>query len=291
MTERPRVACIIVNWNGWKDTILCLDALTHSTYGPTFIVVVDNGSTDGSVDRIRAAHPETVVLESPQNLGFAGGNNIGIRYALERGVDYLWLLNNDTEPDPNALAALVSKASSDRGLGAVASICYYASAPSIVQAWAGARVNLWMGYGRNATEPHADDWFDSLYGASMLVASAAVQDVGLLDEGFFHYWEETEFCLRLRKQGWRLAAAPDSCILHKVAASTGGNTLILDRYSTASVLRILQLHSAMPRLAMVLFLAGRFALRVARLRFAQCRSVWYGILDFRRMLPIASKIR
>ena len=125
----------------------------------------------------------------------------------------------------------------------------------------------------------------------MLVASAAVQDVGLLDEGFFHYWEETEFCLRLRKQGWRLAAAPDSRILHKVGASTGGNSLILDRYFTTSGLRILQLHSEMPRVAMCLFLSVRFVRRLLRLRFAQCRSVWDGIMDFRRTLPIAYRIR
>jgi GT2 family glycosyltransferase len=251
---------------------------------------VDNGSTNDSVARIRAAHPETLLLESGENLGFAGGNNIGIRHALARGADYLWLLNNDTKPAPEALSALVAKALTDRSIGAVASICYYASMPSTVQVWAGARVNLWIGTAINTSEPHEDSWFHSLYGASLLISRTALEDVGLLDESFFLYLEETEFCLRLRKRGWRLAAAPDSSVLHKVNASIQGDKLILDRYSTASGLRILQLHSPVPHLASALFLIVRFARRILRLDFARCRSVWSGIQDYRRTLPASSRI-
>jgi len=291
MTTQPNVTCIVLNWNGWRDTVECLKALKECRYRNLTIIVVDNGSTNDSVARIRAAHPDGLVLESGKNLGFAGGNNIGIRYAMAQGAEYVWLLNNDTEPAPDALSALVAKALIDRRIGAVASICYYADKPSTVQAWAGTRVNLWIGYARNSTEPHGDDWFHSLYGASMLIARPALQDAGLLDEGFFHYWEETEFCLRLRKKGWRLAAAPDSHVLHKVAASTGGNSLVLDRYFTASGLRVLRLHSVAPRLAMFLFLMGRFVRRILRFQFSRCRSVWEGIQDYRQSLPIAPKTR
>ena len=230
------------------------------------------------------------MLESGKNLGFAGGSNIGIRYAFAHSADYIWLLNNDTKPHPHALSALVAKAQTDSRIGAVASICYYADRPSIVQVWAGARVNLWVGYGKNTTVPHPDSWFHSLYGASMLVARPAIEDVGMLDEGFFHYWEETEFCLRLREKGWLLGAAPESRVLHKVAASTGGNNRILDRYATTSVLRLLRLHSKTPRLAMFIFLTVRFIRRVGRFQFSQCRSVWEGIHDYRKTLPITPKI-
>jgi GT2 family glycosyltransferase len=264
--------------------------LKKCTYEQLSVVIVDNGSSNDSVERIRAVHPEIPIRKSGKNLGFAGGNNIGIRYALEQGADYIWLLNNDTEPAPDALATLVAKALTDRRIGAAASICYYADAPSTVQAWAGARINLWIGYARNSTESHGDDWFHALYGASMLVARTAVQDAGLLDEGFFHYWEETEFCLRLRKRGWLLAAAPSSCVLHKVAASTGRGSPVLDRYFTASGLRILRLHSPAPGLAMFLFLAARFTRRILRLQFSRCRSVWEGIQDYRHMLPVVPKI-
>jgi GT2 family glycosyltransferase len=252
---------------------------------------VDNGSTDNSVARIRAAHPDILLLENGTNLGFAGGNNVGIRHAVARGTEYLWLLNNDTKPAPDALSALVAKTVTDRGIGAVASICYYADAPSVVQIWAGGRVYLWRGYARNTTVPHGDDWFHCLNGASMLIASAAVEDAGLLDEGFFLYCEDTEFCLRLRKRGWRIAAAPDSCVLHKVSASSGGNRRILDRYETASFLRLLRLYSPTPLLASFIFLAVRFARRLLRLQFARCGSVWAGIQDYRRMLPLSPRIR
>jgi GT2 family glycosyltransferase len=282
LNPNPRVACVVLNWNGWKDTLDCLDALNKCTYPELSVIVVDNGSTDDSVARITAAHRHAALLTSENNLGFAGGNNIGIRHALEHGAELVWLLNNDTQPDTGALSALVEKARSDQQIGAVASICYFASAPSRVQAWAGARVNLWIGYSRLTTKPHADDWFDTLNGTSMLVTKAAFEDAGFLDEGFFLYWEDTEFCLRLRRKGWRIAAAPHSRVLHKVNASTGGNRVLLDRYETASVLRLLRLHSPIPRLAPALCLAIRFARRLLRLQFSRCRSVWLGIQDFRR---------
>jgi len=287
----PQVACIVLNWNGWRDTIACLSALKECAYPQFTVIVVDNGSTDDSVARIRSAHPKTLLLESGKNLGFAGGNNTGIRYALAHGADYIWLLNNDTKPAPDALSALLSKALSDERIGAVASICYSSDSPSTVQAWAGARVNLWIGYGRNTTVPHEDDWFHSLNGTSLLLARTAFEDAGLLDEGFFLYWEDTEFCLRLRKKGWRLAAAPSSRILHKVNASTGGNKILLDRFQTTSGLRLLSLHSPAPKLASFLFLAIRFSRRLLRLQFARCRSVWLGLQDYRRSLPISPRIR
>lgn len=282
LKAHPQVSCIVLNWNGWADTIECLSALRECNYPHLTVIVVDNGSTDDSVVRLKSAYPDILLLKSGRNLGFSGGNNVGIRHALDSGADYVWLLNNDARPAPDALAALVAKAVSDKSVGAVASICFYADAPSTVQAWAGSRVNLWIGYGRLCTEPHGDDWFHSLNGSSMLVSSAAIGDVGLLDEGFFLYWEDTEFCLRLRKKGWRIAAAPDSRVLHKVNASTGGNRIVLDRYQTASGLRLLRLHSPVPNLAQFLFLTIRFSRRILRLEFARCRSVWAGIQDYRQ---------
>jgi GT2 family glycosyltransferase len=280
-----------LNWNGWKDTLACLEALQRCEYSDLSLIVVDNGSTDDSVVKIRAAHPEIVVLESRLNLGFAGGNNIGIRHALAQGVEYVWLLNNDTEPDPQALAALVAKAACEKSIGAVASICYYADAPTEVEAWGGAHVNLWIGYGRNSRKPREDGWFDSLNGTSMLIARRALDDVGLLDQVFFLYWEDTEFCLRLRKKGWRIAAAGDSRVLHKVNASTGGNKIVLDRHQTASGLRLLRLHARAPRVAMTLFLAIRFAKRLLRFQWTRCQSVWAGVQDYRTQLSVEPKIR
>src|SRR5579862_243943 len=287
----PQVSCVVLNWNGWRDTLDCLEALKESAYPRLRLIVVDNGSTDGSVARIQAAHPNVLLLQTGRNLGFAGGNNAGIRYALSDGADYVWLLNNDTRPDRDCLLALVEKATKDKAIGAVASVCYYASSPAKVEAWAGARVNLWIGYGRNTREPRQDDWIHSLNGTSMLISRAALEDVGLLDEGFFLYWEDTEFCLRLRKRGWRIAAAPNSRILHKVNASTGGNRIVLDRYLTASGLRLLRLHSPAPNLASLLFLTMRFWRRLLRLQFSLCRSVFFFFFFFFLVLPVSQRVR
>ena len=291
LDSHPRVACIVLNWNGWRDTIECLDALRLCTYRNVTVIVLDNGSTDNSVAKIRAAHPDMLLLQTRINLGFAGGNNIGIRHALAHRADYLWLLNNDTKPAPDALSALVSKARTDARIGAVASICYDAGAPSTVQIWAGGRVNLWIGYIHNSTTPRSDDWFHTLNGTSILIARSALEDIGLLDEGFFLYWEDTDFCLRLRKRGWRLAAASESRILHKISASTGGNRYTLDRYLTASGLRLLRLHSPAPRFSLFLFVTMRLARRILRLQLARCKSVWAGVQDFRQKLPVSPKIR
>ena len=287
----PWVTCVVINWNGWQDTVECLDALKRCSYPQLTIIVVDNGSTDDSMKRICSAHPDVMILESERNLGFAGGNNVGIRHAMAHGADYLWLLNNDTQVAPDALSALVAKATSDKQIGAVASVCYYADAPSEVEAWGGARVNLWIGYGRNSRRPRPDAWFHSLNGTSLLIARRAIEDAGMLDEVFFLYWEDTEFCLRLRKSGWRIAAAADSRVLHKVNASTGGNKILLDRHQTASGLRLLRLHSPCPHVAMFLFLAIRFARRMFRLQFARCKSVWRGLQDYRSHLSVEAKIR
>jgi GT2 family glycosyltransferase len=276
----PQVSCIILNWNGWAHTIECLSALRECTYKGMTPIVVDNGSTDNSVAQIRVAFPDLLVLESGKNLGFAGGNNLGIRHALTHGADYVWLLNNDTKPDPHALSALVAKALTDTTIGAVASICYYADSPSTVQAWAGARVNLWTGSLCLSTEPQPDEWFDALNGTSFLISSSAIEEVGLLDESFFLYWEDTDFCLRLRKKGWRIAAAPYSRVLHKVCASTGRNRLIVDRYGVSSGLRLLARHSPAPLLAMMCFLTRKFTRRLFLAQLGGCKTVWAGARDY-----------
>ena len=126
MKSKPlsQVCCVVLNWNGWADTLECMGALRECTYPRLTIIVVDNGSTNDSVARIKSAYPDILLLESGSNLGFSGGNNIGIRHALALGADFVWLLNNDTRPAADALDALVEKALSDGGIGAVGSICY-----------------------------------------------------------------------------------------------------------------------------------------------------------------------
>ena len=199
-----RVSILLLNWNNWKDTNECLASLKGLDYGDWEVIVIDNGSSDGSVSRIREQFPAAEIMELGENLGYARGNNEGIRAALNRGAEYVWILNNDTTVDPAALRALVDRAEADPKIGAVGSAIYYASAPGRLQAWGGGHVNFWLGRSHHFLRPVADDRIQFLTGASVLLRRPMLESVGLLDEGFFLYWEDSDICFRMRAVGWRL---------------------------------------------------------------------------------------
>jgi GT2 family glycosyltransferase len=274
------VGCVLLNWNGWRDTVTCLAALAKLDYSNLSVVVVDNGSTNDSVARIRAAFPGTPLIETGKNLGFAGGVNAGIRYVLQRNADFVWLLNNDTEPRPGALAELVRKALSDPDFGAVGSVLLYAHDPTAVQAWGGGKVNCWIGHTSHALSPREDAWFDYLTAASVLLPRRALADVGLLDESYFLYWEDGDLSFRLRRRGWKLGVAADSIVLHKANASTGGNRSKIDRFSTASGIRFLRKYAPLPWLAIPLFMGMRIGKRAITGQFARIRDVTGGWRDY-----------
>ncbi|HIP87591.1 MAG TPA: glycosyltransferase family 2 protein, partial [Anaerolineales bacterium] len=144
----PRVTAIVVNWNGLEDTIACLASLAEVDYPSLEVVVVDNGSTDGSPALLRQRFPRLALLETGENLGYAGGNNVGVRYVLERGADYVLLLNNDTEVAPGFLRRLVEVAEADPRVGVVGPTIYYYDRPDVVWSAGGAidwrRGRAWM---------------------------------------------------------------------------------------------------------------------------------------------------
>src|SRR5215213_2485085 len=127
----PKVFIIILNWNGWQDTLECLASLNGLAYSSYEIVVVDNGSTDESEIRIREARPDITLLQTGSNLGYAGGNNVGIRYALEQGAEYVWLLNNDTVVHPASLRTLTSLMQEDSRIAFLSPEMYYYDEPGV----------------------------------------------------------------------------------------------------------------------------------------------------------------
>ena len=292
-TAEPLVGCVIVNWNGWRDTVACLDALRQIEYSRLFVVIVDNGSSDDSVSRIQAAHPAVHLLQTGKNLGFSGGNNAGIREVMRQEVKYVWLLNNDTQPARAALRELVRSAEEDFRLGAVGSVLHYAAAPQKIQAWGGGWINLWSGRSTHATAPPKPGRrLDFLTAASMLVRRKTFEDVGLMDDRFFLYWEDAELCFRLRQNSWDLGVARHAIVLHKVSASTRKRTSPTDRYFTSSAIRFLSQYSPVPRLAAFLFLSLRILHRVLGGRLKAIRNVWQGVQDYRNRdrwaaLPLA----
>lgn len=241
----PRVAIVVVNWNGWPETSRCLDALRRLDYPCWEVVVIDNASTDGSVRRLAELHPEAEILASAENLGFAAGSNAGIERALAGGSDYVWLLNNDALPDAGALRALVSKAEEDPQIAAVGSVVYEGTGARTVQAWGGGWADPRTGRSAHFRKPVATDRLDYITGASLLLRRQAIERSGSLDERFFLYFEDTELGFRYRRDGWRLAVAQDSVVIHQ-----GGTSSVkvpereLDRHRTRSLVMFLRMHAS-----------------------------------------------
>ncbi len=278
--DNPSIFCIIVNWNGWRDTLACLQSLMAQDYPHLKVLVVDNASSDDSVSRIREAYPQVTLMESGANLGFSGGCNVGIRAALAMDADFVWLLNNDTVAPPDTLARLYA-AAGDQKIGIVGTVLRFMHDPSLVQAWGGGKVLRWMGYTIHFTSPSnfGEDTF--LTFASVLIRRELFLDIGLLDEGYFMYFDDSDFCFRARRAGWKLAIATDTAVLHKEGASADSKkSPRMDRISTASGLRFLRLHRSLPLLAMFLFLSSRFAERLLFADLSGLRAVWLGFTDW-----------
>lgn len=213
----PRVVIVLLNWNGREDTLECLDSLRFLRYPNARVLLVDNASSDDSVACVRARHPEVEVIVNAANLGFAAGNNVGIRRALAQGADYVWLLNNDTVVSSEALGALVEEAQQGARVGVVGSVLYEYDRPLAVQAWGGGTLRPWLGITTQHTAPQAR--VDHIVGASMLLRAEMLREVGLLDEDFFFFMEDTELSLRARRAGWHLRVAPRSFVFHKGGSS------------------------------------------------------------------------
>lgn len=227
----PKVFIIVLNWNGWQDTIECLGSL-QKVYYPNFeVAVVDNGSTDESVQKIDE------FLKSPQNklqaascelqanLGFSGGNNAGIRYALKHGTDYVLLLNNDTTVAPDFLSKLVEAGESDPLIGVAGPLIFFYHDPSRVW-FAGGKINWLMNKGTHLHYQETDRGqlshnfeTDYITGCALLIKREAVERIGLMTEDYFLYYEDADWSIRAKKAGYKIVLVPEAKIWHKVSSS------------------------------------------------------------------------
>ena len=225
---RPRVAMVILNWNGWADTRRCLDALGRDRADWWRAVVVDNASTDGSWAALRAyadSRPWITPLAAGGNLGFAGGHNVGIRRALVEGVDIVVLLNNDALFVPGGLARLVAAFAGRPELGQVGPIVTYRDAPDTVW-WAGGVYHAWANVTRHPgmrrpVTPRRSGPTGYVSGCAVAVSRAALETAGLLDEGFFLNFEDVDWSLRIRRVGWAVELLAEPLVHHAVSASQG----------------------------------------------------------------------
>jgi len=226
MLSEPLVYIIILNYNGYKDTIECIHSLKDIDYKNYKIVVVDNNSVDNSIEKIKNTFNEIVVLNTGINLGYAGGNNYGIKYALENKANYICVINNDVIVDRNFLKPLVDYMENNKNVGIVGpAVCEYYD-KNIVQS-TGAKINLAKGnvplinYGKkysNITKSKVIEC-DYISGACLLFRKDLVNEIGYIPESYFLFYEETEWCLKVKRRGYKVVCLPNSKIYHKGSAS------------------------------------------------------------------------
>jgi len=282
MNHSEKIYIILVNYNGWKDTIECLESIFKSNYPSFQVIVCDNASSDNSIENIKrwaegfitpdinfdnplkhlstpvvlkplpysyyqykdlvaGVKPDSlsddplILIDTGANLGFAGGNNVGARFAqMKNDYTHIWFLNNDTVIEKNAMEELVacySRSRKDkRKTGIIGSKLLYYNKPDTIQAVGGVYYRS-LAYSRHIGSGQIDHGqFDTEYlkmdyvvGASMFVSKDFIDDVGMMSDEYFIYYEETDWITRGRRKGWEIGYAYKSRVYHKEGASVGAN--------------------------------------------------------------------
>lgn len=223
--RHPKVVSIVLNWNGWRDTAECLRSLARLEGVDHEPLVVDNGSTDGSVERLRGEFPGLLVVETGANLGFGGGVNRGIAAAMARGAEFLWLLNNDATVAPDSLAALVATLRERPDAGFACSKILLADRPDVLW-YAGGTCDTPTGFVRHVGQGETDRGqhdhvadLEFACGCSLLARRRTVEAIGPMPEDYFLYWEDVAWSAMAAAAGWKIAFAPASRVWHAVGAS------------------------------------------------------------------------
>jgi GT2 family glycosyltransferase len=330
----PRVAVLILNWNGWKDTIECLASVFRLSFDDFVVVLCDNASTDGSVERIRewsgSPHrtdlappgrysqlpgrelPEVIpmaeltrdqaeagtplprdarliVVHNGGNLGFAQGNNVGLRYLLgQPDIEFVWILNNDVAVDHLALRELVACARDQPGIGGVGATIYEYNEPQVVQAAGGGLFSMGNASPRLITKPRrartkdGAPLLDFVSGACMLVRTDVLRAVGLIDESFFIYCEDVDLSVRIRASGYSLVHATNAKIWHKGGSTFGHRSPRHDYYTIRNTLALVRKHYPVMTPLVAAYLMSRAVLpKIVRGQWTRLAAAWHGYRDYR----------
>jgi len=221
----PSVFIVIVNWNGLNDTIECIKSILNISYEYFKIIVIDNGSDNDESIELAFKFPDVIAIRSETNLGFSGGNNLGIKYALKNEADYILLINNDTIVEKDFLDILVEVVVKNQSIGlAVPKINYYNN-PSRIW-YAGGYISKLRGAAVTIGKGKLDNFYtENKYvtfatGCCLLIDKKVINDVGLMDEKYFLYLEDADYCLRAVESGYKILCVPQSKIFHKINSST-----------------------------------------------------------------------
>ena len=333
----PQVAIVILNWNGWRDTIECLESVFRLDYSVFKVIVCDNGSEDGSLDQIRAwaegklsasvdgapwkkmlqgvvKKPVTfvkydrataesggdpaveqplVLIQTGGNLGFAGGNNVGLRYAMSReNFAYVWLLNNDTVVKPDALKCMVDRMCAKPDAGICGSKLVFYHQPNLVQALGGAGfddkkmlvkpIGMFQDANAQCDESEVEAQMAYVVGASMLVSLGFLREIGLMSEDYFLYFEEIDWAIRAKGR-FSLAFSPESVVYHKEGAtigssSTGKQSLLATRLLYQNRVRFVRKFFRKRLMSCLIQIGWEFLVMLKRRQYRACGTAVKAVL-------------
>ncbi len=300
----PHVTLVIANWNRKQHTLECLESVAGIDYPSYSIVVVDNGSTDGSpeaIERWSCSNKPVSLIRHAENMGFVKGSNVGIRHALKTATEYFFLLNNDTIVNPDALTKLVATAEHAEHVGMVGPKIYQHGKNNVLDS-AGTRTIPWLaqgflvGHGEEDRGQH-DNPSDMPYitGTALLISRAVIEKVGLMDEVYFHFFDDFDWGYRARKAGFRLAFVPAAVIHHKGSKTAGLGSPFYMRHMARSRVLFARKHVSffpfliafMPYLILYRFLRPIVILLVHR-KWSHLRALHRGLKEG-FTTPITSK--
>lgn len=258
ITDLPLVYAVVLNWNGPNETIECLQSLSRQTYPNLKVLVVDNGSVDDSIHQITSAYPKIELAANKENLGFAGGVNVGLSYAFAAGADHVLILNNDLILDENCVSELVSHMGND--VGFVAATIFYTDDPKRIWSMSGNINALTLERTLDVRGKVDDGRFPDVLerhfapGGASLMSRRAYEVTGGFDEGFFLYYEDADLSLRAKKAGLRVLVSSKAKMWHAISKSSGGSDSPRERYWMArSSVRYFAKHAAWWQIPIIIF--------------------------------------
>jgi len=289
----PTVCIVVLNWNRREDTLDCLASLERLNYASHWILVVDNGSTDGSVETIERTYPPVEIIQTGANLGYAEGNNVGLREALSRNADYALVLNNDTIVAPDMLTRLVEAAEADAHVGATGPTIFFHEAPDIIWS-AGGQFDWRRGKPllRGLRERDVGQFPDSqpvdyLPGSAILMRREALEQIGGFEPRYFLYYEDNDWCLRAQRHGYTIVHVPRAQLWHKISLSQQFSSPCISYYHTRNRLLFLRTAGTGPVtwarvlvLDILRLLASWSVLPKHRQKRIQRDALWSGLCDY-----------
>jgi GT2 family glycosyltransferase len=298
INARPKIGIILINFNSYNDTAVCLRSLAKMTYAPLQIYVVHNGCVDQSPEKLQAEFPNSTHIISEKNLGFSGGNNLGIAQALKNGAEHILLLNNDTYVTPEFLEPLVERLLSDVKIAAVSGKIYYApeakNGASDIIWYAGCFRKWHTGYHHFGVNEHDTGKFETARtvpfasGCLMLMRGALLKSQGFLSEDYFLYWEEADWCQTAFANGYVCYYEPRSVIFHNFrSAHLGEETPLYMYLQTRNAFIYSKRHyKGLLRLRFWLFypiyLLNRYRFEVQAKNYKSARAMLWGLSDYRK---------